>query len=130
MPLCRVNTLERAFRAVDVGADFVVAQRTGTGEHGFGVRSTMPFVPALASRASHVLVLVAGGIAVGGGGLAASRMIGADGVVMVARICTTQEALIPDAAKLKVLVASADETIRTSVYDITRQRAYKPGHAE
>jgi nitronate monooxygenase len=40
---------------------------------------------------------------------------------MGTRFWATQEALVPDAAKAKVLQATGDETIRTSVYDIVRQ---------
>jgi nitronate monooxygenase len=76
--ICQVQTLEHAFRAVDVGADVVVAQGTEAGGHGLVQRSTMPFVPtvvdALAKRAPDVLVLAAGGIA-DGRGLAASLMV-------------------------------------------------------
>jgi nitronate monooxygenase len=55
-------------------------------------------------------------------------MLGADGVLMGTRFWATQEALIPDAAKAKVLKATGDETIRTSVYDIVRQRFWPPGY--
>ena len=129
--ICQVHTLEHVFRAVDVGADIIVAQGTEAGGHGWAVRSTMPFVPsvvdALAARAPDVLVLAAGGIA-DGRGLAASLMLGADGVLMGTRFWATQEALIPDAAKAKVLAATGDETIRTSVYDIVRGRNWPPGY--
>jgi nitronate monooxygenase len=129
--ICQVHTLEHAFHAVDVGADVIVAQGTEAGGHGSGARSTMPFVPtvvdALAARAPDVLVLAAGGIA-DGRGLAASLMLGADGVLMGTRFWATQEARIPDAAKLKVLAATGDETLRTSVYDIVRQRFWPPGY--
>jgi nitronate monooxygenase len=129
--ICQVNTLEHAFHAVDVGADVVVAQGTEAGGHGLGGRSTMPLVPAivdaLAARAPDVLVLAAGGIA-DGRGLAASLMLGADGVLMGTRFWATQEALIPDAAKAKVVAATGDETIRTSVYDIVRGRIWPPGY--
>ncbi|MGB6399759.1 MAG: nitronate monooxygenase [Bradyrhizobium sp.] len=130
--ICQVHTLDHAFHAVDVGADVVVAQGTEAGGHGWALRSTMPFVPsvvdALTARAPKVLVLAAGGIA-DGRGLAASLMLGADGVLMGTRFWATQEALIPDAAKVKVLAATGDETIRTSVYDIVRGRIWPPGYA-
>jgi nitronate monooxygenase len=129
--ICQVQTLEHPFRAVDVGADVVVAQGTEAGGHGLVARSTMPFVPtvvdALAKRAPEVLVLAAGGVA-DGRGLAASLMLGADGVLMGTRFWATQEALIPDAAKRKVVAATGDETVRTSVYDIVRQRFWPPGY--
>ena len=48
MPLiCQVHTLDRAFEAVDVGADVVVAQGAEAGGRGWALRSTMPFVPSV-----------------------------------------------------------------------------------
>jgi hypothetical protein len=94
--ICQVHTLDHAFHAVDIGADVVVAQGTEAGGHGWALRSTMPFVPsvvdALAARAPDVLVLAAGGIG-DGRGLAASLMLGADGVLMGTRFWATQESL-------------------------------------
>jgi nitronate monooxygenase len=129
--ICQVQTLEHAFHAVDVGADIVIAQGTEAGGHGWAVRSTLPFVPsvvdALAKRAPDVLVVAAGGIA-DGRGLAAALMLGADGVLMGTRFYATQEALFPAAAKAKVLAATGDETIRTSVYDIVNHRIWPPNY--
>jgi nitronate monooxygenase len=129
--ICQVHTLEHAFRAVDVGADVIVAQGTEAGGHGLTTRSTISFVPAVVDavgrRAPNVIVLAAGGIA-DGRGLAAALMLGADGVLMGTRFWSTQEALIHPAAKAQVVAASGDETIRTSVYDIVRLRAWPPGY--
>ena len=129
--ICQVHTLEHAIRAVDVGADIVVAQGTEAGGHGLTARSTMPFVPAvvdaLAVRAPNVIVVAAGGIA-DGRGLAASLMLGADGVLMGTRFWATQEALVHPQAKSKVLESSGDDTIRTRVYDIVRQKAWPPAY--
>lgn len=130
--ICQVHTLEHAFHAVDVGADVVVVQGTEAGGHGWNVRSTMPFVPAvvdaLAKRAPDVLVVAAGGIA-DGRGLAAALMLGADGVLMGTRFYATQEALVPAEAKVRVVAATGDETIRTSVYDIANGRHWPPGYS-
>jgi nitronate monooxygenase len=129
--ICQVHTLEHAIRAVDVGADVVVAQGTEAGGHGMVARSTMPFVPAvvdaLARRAPKALVLAAGGIA-DGRGLAAALMLGADGVLMGTRFWATVESLVHQEAKARVVAATGDETIRTSVYDIVRQKAWPAGY--
>jgi nitronate monooxygenase len=129
--ICQVHTTEQALRAADVGADVVVAQGTEAGGHGQIARSTMPFVPTvvdvLAKHAPHVIVAAAGGIA-DGRGLAAALMLGAEGVLMGSRFWATQEAQIHPNAKTKVVGASGDETIRTTVYDIVRQRAWPEGY--
>ena len=125
--ICQVQTLEHAKRAIDVGADVVIAQGTEAGGHGLTARSTMPFVPAvadlIAQRAPRVLLLAAGGIA-DGRGVAAALMLGADGALMGTRFWATQESVIHRNAKEKVVTATGDETIRTRVYDIVRKKAW------
>jgi nitronate monooxygenase len=125
--ICQVQTFEHAKRAIDVGADVVVAQGTEAGGHGLTARSTMPFVPAvadlIAQRAPHVLLLAAGGIA-DGRGVAAALMLGADGALMGTRFWATQESVVHRNAKEKVVTATGDETVRTSVYDIVRKKAW------
>ena len=69
------------------------------------------------------MFIAAGGIA-DGRGLAAALALGADGVLMGTRFWATREALIHPAAKQRVLAATGDDTIRTRVYDIARQRAW------
>jgi len=129
--ISQVHTLEHAFRAVDVGADVVIAQGTEAGGHGWTIQSTLPFVPAvvdaLAKRAPDVPVLASGGIA-DGRGLAAALMLGADGVSMGTRFWATKESLIPEPAKRKALATIGEQTIRTSVYDIVNNRKWPPGY--
>lgn len=125
--ICQVHTLEHAQRAIDVGADVIIAQGTEAGGHGLTARSTMPFVPAvadmIAQRAPRVLLLAAGGIA-DGRGLAAALMLGADGALIGSRFWATQESVIHRNAKEKVLAATGGETIRTRVYDVVRKKAW------
>lgn len=66
-------------------------------------------------------MLAAGGIA-DGRGLAAALTLGADGALLGTRFWATREAKIPDAAKARALAATGDDTIRTTVYDIVRDR--------
>lgn len=129
--ICQVQTVEQALHAADVGADVIVAQGTEAGGHGQAARSTMPFVPtvvdALQHHAPHVIVVAAGGIA-DGRGLAAALMLGADGVLMGTRFWATREALIHPNAQARVVEASGDETIRTNVYDVVRQKDWPAGY--
>ncbi len=123
--ICQVHNLEHARRALGAGADVLVAQGTDAGGHGMRVRGTMTLVPDVADLVAgerpEVLVLAAGGIA-DGRGIAAALMLGADGALIGTRFWATQEALIHPAAKARVVAASGDETVRTSVYDIVRNR--------
>ena len=136
--ICQVHTLAQARRALEVGAAIVVAQGTEAGGHGLTARGTMAFVPAVADLIARerpeTLLLAAGGIA-DGRGLAAALALGADGVLMGTRFWATREALIHPAAKQRVLAATGDDTVRTQVYDIARQRAwparlYRPAPAQ
>ncbi|WP_457105510.1 NAD(P)H-dependent flavin oxidoreductase [Methylobacterium sp. P5_C11] len=125
--ICQVHTLAQARRALEVGATVVVAQGTEAGGHGLAARGTLPFVPAVADLIARerpeTLLLAAGGIA-DGRGLAAALALGADGVLMGTRFWATREALIHPAAKERVLAATGDDTVRTQVYDIARQRPW------
>lgn len=125
--ICQVHSLEHARRALDAGADILVAQGTDAGGHGLTTRGTITLVPSVvdmvARERPEVLVLAAGGIA-DGRGIAAALMLGADGALLGTRFWATQEALIHPSAKARVLAATGDETVRTSVYDIVRNRAW------
>jgi nitronate monooxygenase len=66
-----------------------------------------------------VPVVAAGGIT-DGRGLAAALMLGADGVVMGTRFSVASESLASPGAKARVVAASGDETLRTTVFDIAR----------
>ena len=116
----------------DAGVPFFcqVHNITEAGGHGLNARSTMSFVPGVVDlvsrRSPDTLVLAAGGIA-DGRGLAAALMLGADGALMGTRFWATAEAAIPEAAKRKILPATGDETIRTSVYDIVKRRDWPGG---
>jgi nitronate monooxygenase len=129
--ICQVHTLDHALQAVDAGAEMVVTQGTETGGHGWTSHPTKPFLPsvvdALAARAPDVLILAVGAIA-DGRSLAASLMLGADGMLIDTRFWPTREALIPNAAKVKVVAASADETMQANAYDIVRGGIWPPSH--
>lgn len=125
--ICQVHNLEHARRALAAGARILVAQGTDAGGHGLTTRGTISLVPNIVDLVAHerpdVLVLAAGGIA-DGRGIAAALMLGADGVLLGTRFWATQEALIHPAAKARVVAATGDETVRTSVYDIVRDRTW------
>ena len=121
--ICQVQRLDDARRAIEVGADVIVAQGAEAGGHG-EKRGTFPFVPEVADlvarEAPETLVCAAGGIA-DGRGLAAALMLGADGVVMGTRFWASQEALVHPNLHRNGVGSSGDDTIRTSVMDIARR---------
>ncbi len=120
--ICQVQTLRDAQHAADVGADVIVAQGAEAGGHG-EKRATMTLVPEvadwLAVHAPDVLLLAAGGIA-DGRGLAASLMLGADGVLVGSRLWASTESLAHPEMVKAAIAATGDDTIRSTVMDVAR----------
>lgn len=121
----QVQTLDQARRALDVGAEVIVAQGGEAGGHGMGARSTFTLVPdvvdLVAGHSAKTLVVAAGGVA-DGRGLAAALALGADGVLVGTRLWASTEALVTPQAQQRAIEACGDDTVRTRVYDIVRQR--------
>jgi nitronate monooxygenase len=121
----QVQNLDQARLALDTGADLIVAQGGEAGGHGMSARSTFTLVPDVVDlvigRSPETLVVAAGGVA-DGRGLAAALALGADGVLVGSRFWATPEALVSPRAHQRAISAGGDETIRTRVYDLLRQR--------
>lgn len=116
--IIQVTDLDEARRALDVGADVVVAQGTEAGGHG-GQRATLPFVPAVVDLAGSTPVLAAGGIA-DGRGLAAALVLGAAGALVGTRFQASQEALVAPEVVEAIVARTGDDTERNRVLDIAR----------
>lgn len=114
--MIQVTTLPDAQRALDLGADVVVAQGAEAGGHGEG-RGTLPFVPAVVDVAAGTPVLAAGGIG-DGRGLAAALVLGAAGVLVGTRFEATDEALLSADELAAITAATAADTVRDRVLDI------------
>jgi nitronate monooxygenase len=123
--MIQVQTIADTQRALDVGADVIVAQGTEAGGHGTTNRATMPLIPAIvdlvAERNKNTPVVASGGIA-DGRGIAAALALGADGVLMGTRFWATAEALVPAQGWSAMLAATGEETVRTHVEDFARGR--------
>lgn len=121
--VCQIQTRRDAERAVDIGADIVVAQGAEAGGHG-EKRSTFTLVPEVADllehRSPNVLLCAAGGVG-DGRGLAAALMLGADGVVIGSRFWASAEALVHRKMWEAAIAATGDETIRSTVMDVARE---------
>ena len=118
--ILQVTTLDEARRAVDLGADVIVAQGTESGGHGaqYG-RSTLPFVPVVVDLAAPTPVLAAGGIA-DGRGVAAVLALGAAGALLGTRFQATRESLVDPAVSKAIIDGYGEETERSRVLDIAR----------
>jgi nitronate monooxygenase len=120
--ICQIQTVADAQRAIEVGADVVVAQGAEAGGHGER-RGTFTLVPEvadlIATVAPETLLCAAGGIG-DGRGLAAALCLGADGVVIGTRFWASDEALVHPNLQAAGVTATGDETLRSSVIDILR----------
>ena len=126
--ICQVQRIEQVPRALEAGAEVIVAQGSEAGGHGMDAlngRGTFAFVPELADwLAAHspgTLLLAAGGVA-DGRTLAAVRVLGADGALVGSRLWATQESLAPQAAKELAVRTDGEGTVRSSVFDILRRK--------
>ncbi|MFB4267951.1 NAD(P)H-dependent flavin oxidoreductase [Nonomuraea sp. GTA35] len=118
--ILQVTDLEEARRAVDLGADVIVAQGTEAGGHGAARgRSTLPFVPVVVDLVAPVPVLAAGGIA-DGRGVAAALVLGAAGALVGTRFQATTEALVDPSITKAIVEGRGQDTERSTVLDIAR----------
>jgi nitronate monooxygenase len=117
--IIQVVDMTEAGRALDVGADVIVAQGTEAGGHG-GTRATLPFVPAVVDLVHPMPVLAAGGIA-DGRGLAAALSLGAAGALVGTRFQASREALVDAEVVKAILDGRGEDTERSRVLDIARE---------
>ncbi|WP_228001008.1 NAD(P)H-dependent flavin oxidoreductase [Nocardia australiensis] len=120
--LVQVTDSDEAARALDAGADVLIAQGSEAGGH-CGGRATLPFVPSVVDMAESTPVLAAGGIA-DGRGLAAALTLGAAGALIGTRFEATHEALISAHAAKAIVAARAGDTERNRTLDIARGSAW------
>ncbi|MBV8835984.1 MAG: nitronate monooxygenase, partial [Alphaproteobacteria bacterium] len=121
--ICQVQTETMARDAVAKGADIIVAQGTEAGGHGTS-RGAIALVPATVDAVGDkVPVVMAGGVA-DGRGLAAALMLGAQGVVLGTRFYACLEAAGSAQAKARIVAASGDDTVRSVVFDVSRQNIW------
>ncbi|NDZ80548.1 nitronate monooxygenase [Streptomyces sp. SID10853] len=120
--IVQATDMDEARRALDVGADVIVAQGTEGGGHG-GRRATLPFVPAVVDLVGPVPVLAAGGIA-DGRGLAAALVLGAAGALVGTRFQASHEALIAPGVGEALVKARGEDTERNRVLDIAREAGW------
>ncbi|HEY3074413.1 MAG TPA: nitronate monooxygenase [Burkholderiales bacterium] len=117
--ICQVQSLAITRQALEAQPDALVAQGTEAGGHG-GERSLFALLPAVKDVAGQVPVLAAGGIA-DRRGYEAAIALGAAGVLVGTRFSASDEALTAPQAKQRIVEASGDATVRTTVFDVVRE---------
>ncbi|WP_409563168.1 NAD(P)H-dependent flavin oxidoreductase [Hyphomicrobium sp. MC8b] len=126
--ICQIQSLRDAERALECGADVVVAQGSEAGGHG-EKRGTISLVPEvadlIAKRGSDAVLCAAGGI-VDGRGVAAALMLGAEGVLVGSRLWASQEANVGPRMHHAALAATGDDTVRSRVMDLARKLDWPP----
>lgn len=111
-----VATPEEARRAVDQGADIIVAQGVESGGHVWSTVSTMVLVPLICDAVPQVPVLAAGGIA-DARGVRAALALGAEGVWVGTRFLATRESGAHEEFKRLLVGAAATDTVYSTVFD-------------
>ncbi|MDQ6674025.1 MAG: nitronate monooxygenase, partial [Chloroflexota bacterium] len=108
-----VSTVHEARRAVESGADIIVAQGSEGGGH-VGLIGTLVLVPQVVRAVAPVPVLAAGGIA-DGAGLAAAIVLGAEGVLLGTRFLATVESPLPRSYKQAICSSDGHDTLLTEL---------------
>lgn len=111
-----VNEVAGAVKAVEAGADVVVAQGTEGGGH-VGWMASLAFTPLVVDAVAPTPVLTAGGVA-DGRGLAASLALGADGVLLGTRFLASDESPLHANFKQAILDSDGHDTLLTEIPDI------------
>lgn len=111
----QVGSVSAAERSAAAGVDVVIAQGVEAGGHIAGQVSTFALVPRVVDSIAPVPVVAAGGIA-DARGLVAALALGAEGVMLGTRFLATPEAAAHPVYKRKILEATEEETVRTTLF--------------
>jgi NAD(P)H-dependent flavin oxidoreductase YrpB (nitropropane dioxygenase family) len=111
----QIGSVEAARRSARAGVDVIIAQGVEAGGHIAGQVATMVLVPRVVDAVAPTPVVAAGGIA-DARGLVAALALGAEGVVLGTRLLATPEAAAHPVYKQKVLEATEEDTVRTTLF--------------
>src|SRR6516225_6646365 len=119
----QVGSVRAAKRAAAAGVDFIIAQGVEAGGHIAGTVTTMVLTPRVVETVAPIPVVTAGGIA-DGRGFAAALMLGAEGGVLGTRLIPSTESNAHQIYKEKVLAATEEDTVRTTLFGNGWPNAY------
>ena len=123
-----VGSPKHAQRALDVGADILVAQGHDSGAH-TGPIGTFSLVPQVVRLAGDVPVLAAGGVATGDH-IVAALALGAVGVWIGAAWLTTKEGHTDPIVLAKLLKAGSEDTVITRAMSGKTNRQLRTAYTE
>ena len=113
----QVGSVEEAVAAADAGVDIVIAQGIEAGGHVKSTTSLSTIVPAIVEAVAPVPVIAAGGIA-NGKGVVAALSLGAQAVSMGTRFVASQEVLVTQDYKERIVASTAEDTLHTFLFDV------------
>jgi NAD(P)H-dependent flavin oxidoreductase YrpB (nitropropane dioxygenase family) len=111
----QVGSVAEAQRAAAAGVDVIVAQGVKAGGHVAGEVSTLALVPRVVDAVAPRPVVAAGGIA-DARGVVAVLALGAQAAVLGTRFLASSESRAHPHYKQKVLEASEQDTVRTTLF--------------
>jgi NAD(P)H-dependent flavin oxidoreductase YrpB (nitropropane dioxygenase family) len=111
----QVGSVAEAQRAAAAGVDVIVAQGVEAGGHVAGEVSTLALVPRVVDAVAPRPVVAAGGIA-DARGVVAVLALGAQAAVLGTRFLASSESRAHPHYKQKVLEASEQDTVRTTLF--------------
>jgi NAD(P)H-dependent flavin oxidoreductase YrpB (nitropropane dioxygenase family) len=118
----QVGNVDDARRAIDAGAEVIVAQGYEAGGHNYQGLPGQPGLPTFVllpsivdAVGSQAMVLAAGGIS-DGRGVAAALALGADAVWVGTRMVATVEAAVNDEHKRRIVAAKGEDTVFSSIF--------------
>ena len=113
-----VDNADETKRALDAGADILIAQGWEAGGHVRGTLTTFALVPTVVDLAGSVPVLAAGGV-VDGRGLASMLALGASGVMMGTRFVASEESRAhPDYKKAITTARQTDAVYLKNLFEV------------
>jgi len=115
--VAQVGSVAEARAAAAAGADAIIAQGVEAGGHVRGTTGLFTLLPAVVRAVAPLPVIAAGGIA-DGAGLVAALDLGAHAVSMGTRFLASDEAAAAPAYKARVVAATSEDTVCTSLFDI------------
>ncbi|MFL4468478.1 NAD(P)H-dependent flavin oxidoreductase [Tateyamaria armeniaca] len=112
----QVGSVEDGLKAVEYGAEVIVAQGWEAGGHNYGGMGSMALIPAMVDAVGdRAMVLAAGGIS-DARAAAAALVLGADGVWVGTRLVASAEANVHPEHHRRLIAAQGADTTRSGVF--------------